>query len=187
MHEPAEPAARVPLRHIFRVFVVIGATGFGGGASAHIHRAVVERERWLDEERFLEGMTVARVLPGTNVSNLAAFVGSVLGGYRGALVAVLGVVTPGALTILALAIAYSRLGVPTELLARVLHGLGAGAAGLMAALVFQAAKTSARSARAMACAAAAFAGVAVMGWSVLLVLAVLTPLASWLLPGEEAR
>jgi chromate transport protein ChrA len=90
-----------PLSAILKVFLVIGLTAFGGGASAHIHNAVVHRKRWLDEKRFLEGMTVAHVVPGTNVSNLAAFVGAILGGYRGALVAVLAVVVPGLIAVLA--------------------------------------------------------------------------------------
>jgi chromate transport protein ChrA len=72
-------------------------------------------------------MTLARIVPGTNVSNLAAFVGSLLAGYRGAAVAVSSVVLPGVLAVLLLAIGYSRFAAQSHALQTGLHGLTAGA------------------------------------------------------------
>jgi chromate transporter len=171
--------SRPSLGAIFRVFLVIGVTAFGGGASAHIHDAVVRRKRWLDERRMLEGMTLARIIPGTNVSNLAAFVGSLLAGYRGAAVAVCGVVLPGAAVVLALAVGYGAFAAHSQWLQRGLHGLTAGAVGIMASLVVTHAKPVLRSPAGLLFAALAFAGVGVFEVNMLLVLAVLTPVTAW--------
>lgn len=171
---------------IFRVFAVIGLTAFGGGASAHIHDAIVLRKGWIDEKRMLEGMTLARVIPGTNVSNLAAFVGSVLAGWRGAAAAVCGVVLPGLGAILALAALYGAFGEHWERLVSGLHGLTAGAVGIMASLVANASKPVRRSAVGLALAAVAFVAVGVLQLNMLLVLAVLTPIGTWLAPEERA-
>jgi chromate transporter len=174
------------LSAVFRVFLVIGLTAFGGGASAHIHDAVVRRERWLDERRMLEGMTFARIIPGTNVSNLAAFVGSALAGIRGAAVAVCGVVLPGVFIVFALAVGYTAFAQHGERIQTGLHGLTAGAVGIMASLVVNAARPVAGSARRVLFALAAFVGVGVLHANMLLVLAVLLPLASWAVAGERA-
>jgi len=173
------------LSAIFKVFLAIGLTAFGGGASAHIHDAVVHRKRWLDEKRFLEGMTVARIVPGTNVSNLAAFVGAILAGYRGALVAVLGVVVPGLIAVLLLAVAYARFAEHSRYIQLGLHGLTAGAVGIMASLVATAAKPVLRSPAGMLFALAAFVGVGVFELNMLLVLVVLLPLTSYVARKSE--
>ena len=179
------PASKaVSLSSLFRMFFVIGVTAFGGGASAHIHDAVVVRKKWLDEKRMLEGMTLARIVPGTNVSNLAAFVGSLLAGYRGAAVAVSGVVLPGVLAVLLLAVGYSRFAAQSHALQTGLHGLTAGAVGIMVSLVVNAAKPVRRSPVGLLFALAAFIGVGWLELNMLLVLVVLLPLASWLGPNE---
>lgn len=177
------PSAESPspsLRAIFVVFVVIGLTAFGGGASAHIHDAVVHRKKWLDEKRMLEGMTLARIIPGTNVSNLAAFVGSVLAGYKGAAVAICAVVLPGAFAVLALAVGYSAFAEHSQRLQPGLQGLTAGAVGIMLSLVVNHAKPVLKSPAGVLFAVLAFVGVGVLELNMLLVLVVLMPLASWL-------
>jgi chromate transporter len=186
MDDGVREPVRVSLWQIFKVFLVIGLTAFGGGASAHIHHAVVHREKWLDDKRMLEGMTVARIVPGTNVSNLAAFVGAMLAGYKGAAVAVAGVVVPGLLAVLGLAIGYVKLVEHSEHLPRLLHGLTAGAVGIMASLVFNAAKPVLRSRAGLPIAILAFVGVGVFEVNLLIVLALLTPLASLLNRNEVA-
>jgi chromate transporter len=180
------PPSVVPLRSILRVFLVIGLTALGGGASAHIHEAVVHREGWIDEKRFVEGMTVARIVPGTNVSNLAAFVGSMLAGYRGAAVAVLAVVVPGTVVMLALAVSYARFASGGHI-QTALHGLTAGAVGIMASLVINAAGTALRSHAELLFAVAAFVGVGVLELNMLWVLAALVPLASFVNRDEGSK
>ncbi len=173
-------AAPVTLSSIFKVFLVIGCTAFGGGASAHIHHAIVHKRKWIDEKRMLEGITVARIVPGTNVSNLAAFVGSFLAGYRGAAVAVCGVVLPGLLTVLSLAFAYARFAQHSGYLQVGLRGLAAGAVGIMASLVVNNAKPVLKANGGLLVALLAFVGVGVLGVNMLVVLVALTPLGAFL-------
>jgi chromate transporter len=165
---------------IFKMFFVIGITAFGGGASAHIHDAVVRRTKWIDDKRMLEGMTLARIIPGTNVSNLAAFVGSLLAGWKGAAVAVSGVALPGVFAVLALAVGYAQFAEQSHSIQTGLHGLTAGAVGIMASLVINAMKPVRKSASGLIFAALAFVGVGVFEINMLIVLVVLMPIASWL-------
>jgi chromate transporter len=170
------PSSPPSLGAIFLVFLFVGATSFGGGASAHVHDAIVLRKKWLDEGRFLEALTVGRSLPGTNVSNLAAFVGAMLAGAPGAAVAFVGVVTPGVVAILIVASAYVSLAGASSLPA--FQGFAAGALGVMAATVAQAAKPAMRARGGLAIAAMAFVAVALLRLHLLLVLVALVPLAS---------
>lgn len=77
----------------------IGALSFGGaGRMILFQDAVVKQRRWLSEEEFLECLTVAQLLPGPNLVNLAAYLSQRLFGGLGATVlAVLALVIPGAL------------------------------------------------------------------------------------------
>lgn len=181
------PRQRVAPLAILTTFAVIGLSSVGGGGSAHIHEWVVNRKKWLDEERFIEAMTIARSLPGTNVSNLAAFVGAMLAGYRGAACAAGGVVFPGVVIVLALAIAYVRLAAfHSHAVQGLLHGLTAGALGVMGALVFQTARAGLKGERAIAVALAAFAAVAILYLNMGVVLVLLLPISSMLNKKKQA-
>ena len=72
---PAEKE-RVPLLTLMAVFFRVGVTSFGGSTAAWLHREIVERRRWLDDEGFLTALTLAQVLPGANPVNLSIYVGS---------------------------------------------------------------------------------------------------------------
>jgi chromate transporter len=164
---------------IFLSFLRVGLVSVGGGGSAHIHAEVVERRHWLSEDEFIEAMTVARTLPGTNVSNLAAFTGAHLHGWRGALCAASAVVLPGAVIVIGAAIAYVRLeAMHSHVVQALLHGLTAGAVGVMAALVWQTARTSLRGYAGAAVAVAAFSATAIMYFNMAYVLVVLVPLSA---------
>ena len=164
---------------ILRAFLGVGLVSVGGGGTAHIRAAVVERHHWLSEDDFIEAMTVARTLPGTNVSNLAAFVGAMLAGWRGAVCAAAGVVVPGAVIVIGAAVAYLRVdALHTPVAQGLLHGLTAGAVGVMAALVWQTARSSLRGYGAIAVAVAALAAVAIMRVNMAYVLVALVPLSA---------
>jgi len=86
-------------------WLVVGATGFGGpaGQIAILHREVVERRRWLDEEEFLAALKVCMLLPGPEAQQLATYAGWRRGGIAGGLVAGTLFVLPGAVLVTALA------------------------------------------------------------------------------------
>jgi chromate transporter len=140
---------------------------------------VVEQRRWIDEESFIEGATIARALPGTNVTNLASFVGAVLRGPWGAACATSGVLAPGVVAVCAAAAAYAKLDAMHGAIGQgLLRGLTAGALGVMAVLVKDAARVGMKGARTVAFAMAAFAAVGIFYVNMAAVLAILVPLAA---------
>jgi chromate transport protein ChrA len=118
---------------IFLSFLQIGTTGFGGGIAviAQLRVLVLHKRRWFTEHEFAEGLALAQSLPGSMAGNVAAYVGLRLRGWRGATVALAGLVLPSMLLMIVLAILYRHLrNLPdTEML---FHGLNAAVVALIA-------------------------------------------------------
>ena len=89
----------------WKTWLMIGATGFGGpaGQVAILHRELVERRKWLDDEEFLAAMRLCMLLPGPEAQQLATYAGWRQGGVGGGLLAGTLFVIPGALLVTALA------------------------------------------------------------------------------------
>jgi len=92
-----------------RVWVKVALLSFGGpaGQIAVMHRLLVEEKRWVDERRFLHALNFTMVLPGPEAQQLATYLGWLLHGTRGGLVAGTLFVLPGFLAILVLSILYA--------------------------------------------------------------------------------
>ncbi len=126
---PPTDAAAATLRELFFGFLVIGLSSFGGGVTAHIRRLVVQRKGWMTDAQLLRGLSMAQLLPGANVVNLAIFVGQHLRGLRGAAVSAAALsIPPGVLMVVLGALLYAH-GQPPFLRA-VFSGVGAAAVGL---------------------------------------------------------
>lgn len=173
--EGAQPGSRPPLRDLFREFLLIGSTSFGGGRAAYFQDALVKRRRWLTDDEFLEAVAVSQILPGPNIGNLAAYLGQRLRGGRGALIAALCLTVPGAVSILALAWLYFS-GMPASVTEPIGKGVSAASAGLAAAAVWRL-RGGAGNHAAYAVAALAFILFGPLEWSIFLVLAVCLPLS----------
>ena len=95
-----------------RVWARIGFLSFGGPTAqiALMHREIVERQGWLGERQFLNGLSFCMLLPGPEAMQLATYVGWRLHGLIGGLAAGLLFVLPGALLVLALAMIYAAFG-----------------------------------------------------------------------------
>ena len=114
---------------LFRVFTRLALQGFGGVLPI-AQRELVERERWLTREQFVELLSVAQVLPGPNVVNLSLMFGDRAFGWRGAVAALGGMLLAPLGVVLALTVSYTHLAqFPT--VAGALRGMGAVAAGLI--------------------------------------------------------
>jgi chromate transporter len=102
----------VHFKEALAVWWRIGLLSFGGpaGQIALMHRILVEEKRWLDETRFLHALNYCMLLPGPEAQQLATYIGWLLHGVRGGLVAGLLFILPGACAILALSWLYVLLG-----------------------------------------------------------------------------
>ncbi|MDI7864783.1 chromate efflux transporter [Rhizobiaceae bacterium n13] len=92
-----------------KVWARIGFLSFGGpaGQIALMHRTIVDEKRWVSEERFLHALNYCMLLPGPEAQQLATYIGWLLHGTRGGLVAGLLFILPGFAVILALSTAYA--------------------------------------------------------------------------------
>ena len=86
---------------LFAVFLKIGAFTFGGGYAMIplIQKEITEKRGWMTDDDVLEIVAIAESTPGPIAVNAATFVGFRVCGFRGALLATLGVVLPSFLII----------------------------------------------------------------------------------------
>jgi chromate transporter len=93
----------------FRLWLKVGCINFGGPAAqiAMMHRLVVDEKKWIDDPRFVHALSFCMLLPGPEATKLAAYIGWLLHGLRGGLVAGILFVLPGALFMLGLSLAYA--------------------------------------------------------------------------------
>jgi chromate transporter len=178
---PAPPApathARPALTELFRAFVIVSLSGFGG-ALPWARRMIVDQKHWMTTEEFNETFALAQFLPGPNVINFSVVFGSRFGGAAGAAVALAGLLGPPLVIVTMLAMLYARFG-DLEILSRILAGVTAAAAGLLIAVV---AKMAApmflmRWNSGPVIAILAFVGVAIMHWPLPWVFAALAPVS----------
>ncbi|UWR24156.1 chromate efflux transporter [Sulfitobacter sp. S190] len=94
------------------VFGRIGLLSFGGPAAqiALMHRELVDRHRWLDEQTFLRALSLCMLLPGPEAMQLATYAGWRMRGTMGGIVAGALFVLPGAAVIGVLALLYLQYG-----------------------------------------------------------------------------
>lgn len=119
------------LADLFFSFTFLALQGFGGVMAVAQHE-LVERKRWMTREEFVEDWAVAQVMPGPNVINLSLMIGGRYFGLRGALAALAGMLTVPLVLVLLIATVYERYAHYPEV-AGALRGMGAVAAGLIAA------------------------------------------------------
>jgi chromate transporter len=100
---------RVPFSEAVRVWARIGLLSFGGpaGQVALMHRELVERRKWIDDERFLHALNYCMLLPGPEATQLATYIGWLMHRTRGGVVAGVLFVLPGFVSILALSALYA--------------------------------------------------------------------------------
>jgi chromate transporter len=116
---------------LFVAFLTVGLSGFGG-VLPFARRMLVDDRAWLSEAAFNENLALCQTLPGPNIVNLSVVVGSRFAGPQGALAAVIGLMAAPVAIVLVLASLYARFGTTGRAQA-LIAGLGAAAAGLVAA------------------------------------------------------
>jgi len=143
-HTPTETSPRdVTLSEIFRTFLLIGATSFGGGVVAYLRSSLVTKHGWLDDEKFVELLSISQTIPGLNATNMAVLVGDRLRGGPGAIAAICGICLPGALLMYVVGMVYQVHG-DRPLVTAMLRGVAAAAVGLILATTVQLGRRSLR-------------------------------------------
>ena len=169
--DPARPHPSLP--ELFLGFLSIALSGFGGTLVFARH-ILVERRRWLSDLEFTETLSLCQFLPGPNIVNVSVRVGARFRGPLGSVVAFLGLTLVPFILIVSLGALYDRYG-EVALVKDVLSGLSPAAAGLTLALGIKMASPFSRRFWALLIMALGFVGIAIMGWSLVLVLALLAP------------
>ncbi|WP_376870914.1 chromate efflux transporter [Albirhodobacter sp. R86504] len=92
-----------------RTWARIAALSFGGpaGQISVMHRILVEEKRWLGDDRFLHALNFCMLLPGPEAQQLATYIGWLMHGVRGALVAGILFILPGVIAIMGLSWIYA--------------------------------------------------------------------------------
>src|SRR4029077_115537 len=101
-----------PALEVFRIFLRLGCTSFGGPV-AHIgyfRTEFVERRRWLPEASFADLVALCQFMPGPASSQLGMSIGMLRAGPFGMLAAWIGFTLPSALAMLAFAYGVQALG-----------------------------------------------------------------------------
>jgi chromate transporter len=138
-------ARRTSLLELARLFARLGTTAFGGPAAhiAMMRDEVVHRRGWLTDERFLDLLGAANLIPGPNSTELAIHIGWARRRWAGLVVAGASFILPAALLTGALAWAYVRFGRLPEV-GWLLWGVKPVVLAVVAQAIWNLARTAAR-------------------------------------------
>lgn len=111
MHETSQPRA-VSFLEALRFWAKLGLISFGGpaGQIAIMHRELVDRRRWLGEQRFLHALNYCMLLPGPEAQQLAVYIGWLMHRTAGGIVAGVLFVLPSVFILLGLSYVYAAYG-----------------------------------------------------------------------------
>lgn len=108
MHKPDTPT----FNEAFKFWLKLGFISFGGpaGQIAIMREYVVTRKRWISDTKFMHALNYCMLLPGPEAQQLSIYIGWLLHGTLGGLVAGLLFVLPSMFILLALSIFYVSVG-----------------------------------------------------------------------------
>lgn len=161
----SEPGADViPFRTAVRTWFAVSLQTFGGpaGQIAVMQRVFVDEKRWIGQERFLHALNYCMVLPGPEAQQLAIYIGWLLNGTPGGLVAGILFVLPGVVALLALSVVYVEFGDTTTVTA-LFVGLAPAVLAIVAQAVLRVGRRAMRHRALVALAVAAFVALAAFG------------------------
>jgi chromate transporter len=140
-----------------RFWILLGFINFGGpaGQIAIMHRELVDRKRWVSETQFLRALNFCTLLPGPEAQQLAIYVGWLLHGVRGGIIAGTWFVLPSIVVMLVLSWMVAAYG-EVPLVAGLLYGVQAVVIAIVVEAVVRVGKRALRHPLLYALAAAAF-------------------------------
>jgi chromate transporter len=99
-------------KEAFYFWLKLGFISFGGpaGQIAIMHQFLVEKKKWISESRFLHALNYCMLLPGPEAQQMATYMGWLMHGIRGGLIAGILFVLPSVFILLLLSILYVTFG-----------------------------------------------------------------------------
>ena len=170
---------RVRLSALVLEFAWTGLVSLGGGRTAYFYDSVVARRGWVTSDEFVQDLTLSQILPGATFANLAVALGLRLGGWWGAVWALLAIVLPGAVILLALAALYLS-GAMAGTGGAWLRGMGAAVIGLVVLTTAKLARVSLRDRTGLLIAGATFVAVGPLGLGTVPVIAAMGVISGFL-------
>jgi len=134
---------RASLADLVGYFLYLGALGFGGpvALAGFMHRDLVEKRRWIDEEEYGLALALAQIMPGPLAAQLAIALGYFQRGILGATAVGLAFVVPSFLMVVAISIAYQRYGGLWWMQA-LFYGIGAAVIAIIAIAAYKLARST---------------------------------------------
>ena len=150
----------VPLKQAIRYWARLGFINFGGpaGQIAIMHDELVDKKRWIGNERFLHALNFCMLLPGPEAQQLAIYIGWLLNGTIGGVVAGVLFILPAFFLILTLSWVYAVHG-DIGWVAAVFYGLQAAVIGIVVSAVLRVGSKALKNPVLVLIAAAAFVAI----------------------------
>ncbi len=152
----------VSLSTAFWYWLKLGFISFGGpaGQIAMMHAELVERRRWISEQRFLHALNYCMLLPGPEATQLAVYIGWLMHKTRGGIVAGLLFILPSLLILMALAWVYMAFG-SLPAVSAVLYGIKPAVVAIVLAAAWRIGQRSLKNGALLVIAGCAFIAIAV--------------------------
>ncbi|MBI1252465.1 MAG: chromate efflux transporter [Alphaproteobacteria bacterium] len=160
MMNPNPPSFRDFAAACFR----IGCLGFGGpaGQIALMHRIFVDEKKWIEDARYMHALNYCMLLPGPEAQQLATYVGWLLHGVRGGVVAGALFVLPGTFLVIGLAWIYAA-AAQAPVVAAFFYGIKAAVLALVIEALIKVSRRALKSGFDVAIAVAAFVALMTFG------------------------
>ena len=150
----------ITLREAFLYWLKLGFISFGGpaGQISMMHTELVERRRWISEHRFLHALNYTMVLPGPEAQQLATYIGWLMHGSFGGIIAGVLFVLPSLAILIALTWVYLAWG-DVPVVAGVLYGIKPAVTAIVVFAAWRIGSKALRNGILWAMAAAAFVAI----------------------------
>jgi chromate transporter len=143
---PSSPPAtttRASLTDLVGYFLYLGTLGFGGpvALAGFMHRDLVEKRRWIEEQEYGLALALAQIMPGPLAAQLAIALGYFQRGVLGATAVGLAFVVPSFLMVVGISIVYQRYGGLWWMQA-LFYGIGAAVIAIIAIAAYRLARST---------------------------------------------
>ncbi len=155
--------APVGFAESLKYWLKLGFISFGGpaGQIAMMHLELVERRRWISEQRFLHALNYCMLLPGPEAQQLATYIGWLMHGVKGGVAAGVLFVLPSLLLLIALTWIYVSFG-SLPAVAGILYGIKPAVTAIVVFAAYRIGTRALRHGVLWAIAAAAFVAIFVL-------------------------